>query len=380
MEKEIKELTCKTILVSVDQYPLNFLIFPHRLTANAYLGCQHSCSYCYAKWYCKKDEIRVKINAPEILKGELQKRIDKDKPKEPVCFGSISDPYQPIERKYQLTRKMLEVCDKLSYPVFIVTKSDLAVRDKDVLSSLANRNLAAVNFTITPVEAKLLRKMEPYAPANQKRLEAIRALTQAGIPCNLYLSPIFPILSDNLLNYYIKRAAESGANCCSAIFLKIRPVIWNGVKQFLQSNTRLLIKELDSLVIQGKPPDLVAKYEELYFKTGSKDLSGYRLPELSYRRKTMESIAETCKQNEMCFTAEEFIDLWTIPFSDCICINGWNAPTIFDILEFTTCQDSKNVSKEAVIEYVKKHFALEPSWERLMNKYWDKVAGFLDEK
>jgi len=122
---------------------------------------------------------------------------------------------------------------------------------------------------------------------------------------------------------------------------------------------------------------LVAEYEELYFKTGSKDLSGYRLPELSYRRKTMETIAETCKQNEMCFTAEEFVDLWTIPFSDCVSINGWNAPTIFDILEFTTCQDLKDVSKEAVIEYIKKHFVLEPNWERLMNRYWDKAKLFI---
>jgi DNA repair photolyase len=275
---------------------------------------------------------------------------------------------------------MLKVCDELSYPVFIVTKSDLATRDKDVLSSLATRNLVAVNFTITPVEEKLLGKMEPRTPLNRKRLESIKTLTQAGVRCNLYLSPIFPILSDNLLSYYIKRAAENGANCCSAIFLKIRPVIWNGVKQFLQSNTRLLIKELDSLVVQGKAPDLVAEYGDLYFKNGSKDLSGYSLPELSYRRKTMESIAQTCKQNELCFTAEEFVDLWTIPFSDCVSINGWNAPTVYDILEFITCQDLKDVNKEAVIEYIKKHFDLEPSWERLMNKYWDKVAGFLDEK
>ncbi|MGD0071583.1 MAG: radical SAM protein [Candidatus Bathyarchaeia archaeon] len=371
MSKQIKELTCKTLLVDVSKYPLNFLIFPHRLTANAYVGCLHDCAYCYARWYCKQDEIKVKINAPEILKKELEKRIAKGKPREPVCFGSISDPYQAIERKYQITRKMLEVCDELSYPVFIVTKSDLAVRDKDVLSSLATRNLVAVNFTITPVREKLLRKMEPRAPPNKKRLEVMKTLTQAGVPCNLYLSPIFPILSDNLLNFYLQKAAQSGARCCSAIFLKIRPVIWNGVKQFLQSNTRSLIKELDSLVLQGKKPDLVAEYEDLYFKLGNKDLSGYSLPEFSYRRNMMESIAEVCKQNSMCFTAEEFLDLWTTPYSDCISIDCWHAPTAYDIFEFINSQRIKNVSKDVVINFIKKNFVLEDGWEKLMNVYWD---------
>lgn len=90
MEKKIIELSCKTLLVDVSEYPLNFLIFPHRLTVNAYVGCVHDCTYFYAKWYCKKDEVRVKVNAPEILKKELQSRIKRNKPKEPVCFSSIS--------------------------------------------------------------------------------------------------------------------------------------------------------------------------------------------------------------------------------------------------------------------------------------------------
>ena len=270
---------------------------------------------------------------------------------------------------------MLEVCDELSYPVFIVTKSDLVVRDKDVLSSLAKRNLTAVNFTITPVKAKLLRKMEPQAPPNKKRLEAMKTLTQAGVPCNLYLSPIFPILSDNLLNTYLKKASQSGAKCCGAIFLKMRAGIWASVKQFLQSNTRLSIKELDGLVVQGKTPDLVAEYQDLYFKKGSKDLSGYALPELNYRRKIAESIAEKCKQLGMSFTAEEFIDLWTTSYSDCVNIDGWHAPTAYDIVKFIKSHPT-NVSLEEVIEHIKKNFATEKNWEKLMKDYWDKAKLF----
>jgi len=102
---------------------------------------------------------------------------------------------------------MLEVCDELGYPVFIVTKSDLVQNDINVLSSLATRNLVAVNFTVTPVKAKVLTKLEPHAPSNQRRLEAMKKLTQAKIPCNEYSSPIFPKLSDGLLNHFVREAS-----------------------------------------------------------------------------------------------------------------------------------------------------------------------------
>jgi DNA repair photolyase len=358
MEKRVIELSCKTLLVGVSDYPLCFLIFPHRLTANAYVGCTHSCSYCYAKWYCPKDELRVKVNAPEILRKELQKRITKGKPKEPVCFGSIADNYQEIEQKYQLTRKMLQVCDELNYPVFIVTKSDLVTKDKDVLSSLAKRNLVAINFTITPIEAKLLRKLEPCAPSNQKRLEGMKTLTTAGIPVNLYLSPYFPFLSENLLNYYIMKAADAGAKCCAVVPLKIRPVIWVGVKQFLENNC----------------PSLVAKYQELYFKHGSKDLSGYWLPELTYRRKIAESIAEKCKELGMYFVGEEFLDIWTLAYSDCISI-GYHQPTAYDLIKFIKSQNG-TVTQQMVIDYFKAEFGVDAKWEKLLKKYWDKVNVF----
>ena len=254
---------------------------------------------------------------------------------------------------------MLEVCDELSYPVFIVTKSDLIVKDTDVLSSLAKRNLVAVNLTVTAVNSKLLRKLEPCSPSNQKRLEAMKTLTGAGIPVNLYLSPYFPFLSENLLNYYITKANDSGAKCCALVPLKIRPIIWKGVKQFLEQNN----------------PNLVAKYEEIYFKHGNKDLSGYWLPELSYRRKIAESIAKKCKQLGMSFTAEEFLDTWTCKYSDCIDIDGWHAPTAYDIVKFMKAHPT-NASLEEVIEHIKKNFVTDKNWEKLMRKYWDKVKLF----
>lgn len=347
MEKKIVERNCQTILHDTSKYLLNLLIFPHRVVANAYVGCMHDCVYCYAKWYSRKGQITAKMNAHEMLKRELKKRIEKNKPREPVCLGSISDPYQPIEKKYEITRKMLQVCDELSYPVFIVTKSDLVVRDIDILTSLAEKNLVAVNFTITPIRKTTLKKLEPYAPNNEKRLKAISKLSNAGIPCSIYLSPIFPFLSEQLLDFYLKKALESGARCCSAIFLKIRPIVWKYVKIFLMNHYNFLI----------------SKYEELYFKHGDKDLSNYALPEYSYRRRTMESIAETCKRYNMKFTSEEFFDLWTTPYSDCVDINCWHAPTAYDIWCFLKTQNNRNsISLDDVIEFIKKNFHVDDEY------------------
>jgi len=325
MEKEIVERTCQTILHTTSCYPLNFLIFPHRLVANAYVGCTHDCVYCYAKWYTRKGQVKVKTNAPERLREELNKRIEKNKPREPVCLGSISDPYQPIERKYQITRRMLEVCDELSYPCFVVTKSNLILRDRDILKSLAKRNLVAVNFTVTPLENEILSKLEPYAPNNERRLKAMNKLTKAGIPCSIYLSPIFPYLSEPFLENLLAEASKNGARCCSAIFLKIRPIVWKYVKNFLKSHYNFLI----------------SKYEDLYFKHGDKDLSDYRLPEYTYRRKTMESIAEICRKYKLKFTSEEFFDLWTTPYSDCVDINCWHAPTAYDVYCFMKTRNNR---------------------------------------
>jgi DNA repair photolyase len=216
-----------------------------------------------------------------------------------------------------------------------------------------------VNLTITTVNSKLLRKLEPYSPPNQKRLETMKTLTTTGIPVNLYLNPYFPYLSENLLNYYIKKANDCGARSCAAAPLKIRPIIWKSVEQFLQTNI----------------PSLAAKYEELYFKHGGKDLSEYWLPELTYRRKLLESLAEKCKELGMCFTAEEFLDLWTTPYSDCINVNSWHAPTAYDTVKFIKSNPT-NTSLEEVIDHIKKNFATDKNWEKLMREYWDKVKLF----
>lgn len=361
---KIVEKCCQTILHDVSGHKLTWCIFPHRLTATAYIGCTHDCRYCYAKWYAPAGKMTVKVNAAERLRKELKNRIQRNKPLEPVCLGSISDPYQPIEQRYQITRRMLRVCDELDYPVFIVTKSNLILRDKDILRSLAQRNLVAVNFTLTPLSEETLFEVEPNAPATEKRLEAIKVLSANGVRCGVYLSPIFPFLSENRLKSLIIDASECGAVCCSSIFLKIRPIVWRYFKEFLRHNF----------------PSLVGKYEELYFKRGDRDLSSYRLPEYSYRREKMQEISEICSNHSLGFTSEEFFDLWTTSYSDCVDINCWHAPTSYDLWRYLKNQRGKWVTLDEAMKFIETNFQVDEKYFKTLGNYWKDGTIFHNSK
>ena len=156
---------------------------------NSYRGCEHGCSYCFARpthAYLGHSagleferDIYVKTNAVEMLRRELSDRRYRPKP---IAMGTNTDPYQPAERKHRLTRGILEVMLETRHPVTITTKSALAVRDLDLLQPLAQQNLVKVALSITSMDHILSRKMEPRASTPEKRLEAVRLLSEAGIP------------------------------------------------------------------------------------------------------------------------------------------------------------------------------------------------------
>lgn len=156
---------------------------------NAYRGCEHGCSYCFARpthAYLGHSagleferDIYVKVNAPDLLRRELGDRRYKPKP---IAMGTNTDPYQPAERKHRLTRAILEVLLETRHPATITTKSALVVRDLDILKPMAELGLVRVALSITSMDHKLSRKMEPRASTPAKRLEAVRLLSEAGVP------------------------------------------------------------------------------------------------------------------------------------------------------------------------------------------------------
>lgn len=200
---------------------------PFDRAINPYRGCEHGCIYCYARpshaWLGLspgldfESQLYHKPDAPELLRKELSKPRYQCKT---ISLGSITDPYQPIERELMLTRRILQVLSDCNHPLQIVTKSSLVVRDVDILASMAEKQLTGVCISITTLDKKLARAMEPRAHTPEKRLLAIEKLTQADIPVIVLAAPMIPALNDHELETILARAREAGA--CSAAFIPVR--------------------------------------------------------------------------------------------------------------------------------------------------------------
>lgn len=185
---------------------------------NPYRGCEHGCIYCYARPYHEylgfsagldfETKILVKENAPQLLREELAS--SKWQPKV-VAISGVTDAYQPIERRLRLTRQCLEILAQFRNPVIIITKNQLVTRDIDVLVELAAFNATMVCVSVTTLDADLARVMEPRTSTPANRLEAIKALSDAGVPVRVLVAPILPGLTDHELTSIIQSAADAGA-------------------------------------------------------------------------------------------------------------------------------------------------------------------------
>ena len=185
---------------------------------NLYRGCPHGCIYCFSRNECYQiehfDQVRGKKNALSILERELKTK----KKNGAVLTGSMSDPYNPYEAEARTMRGALALFDQMHYGVIILTKSDLVLRDIDLLCAIKKHSPVAVNFTITCSEDSLSSVIEPYVCPSSARFRAIKTLTEAGIPCGILLMPVLPFINDTLENILgiVEQAALSGAKWIEA--------------------------------------------------------------------------------------------------------------------------------------------------------------------
>jgi DNA repair photolyase len=201
---------------------------PFRYSLNPYRGCEHGCSYCYARPTHEyfdlnagidfETRVFVKQRAPELFRDWLCRKGYRP---EPVMFSGVTDCYQPIERHLRLTRQCLEVAVEAHQPIAIVSKNALVTRDLDLLSPLAAKRLAKVAISLTSLDQKLTRVMEPRTSSPEARLRAIRELSQAGVQVHVMLAPLIPGLTDHEIPALLKAAADAGALSASYILLRL---------------------------------------------------------------------------------------------------------------------------------------------------------------
>ena len=245
-----EEIQCKSVLNRVRNMGFGWSINPYR-------GCVHSCHYCFARRYHGFFDLNagedftgiifVKANAPSVLRQELSRPSWR---RDMVALGTATDPYQPIEGKYRITRGILEALRDYRTPVGIVTKGTMVVRDIDVLAGLTRRAGCTVCFSVTTLDQEVWRRLEPGTPPPQKRLQAVQRLVEAGINAGVLLAPVVPGVTDTLANLeeVVRAAAHHGARFLGASVLYLKP----GVKEHFSD---FLLREY---------PQLLPKYQRMF--------------------------------------------------------------------------------------------------------------------
>lgn len=195
---------------------------------NPYRGCEHGCIYCFARpthafmglsaGLDFEAKLFAKPDAARLLERELARPDYKVRP---IAIGTNTDPYQPIEKEWRIMRQILEVLRDADHPVMIVTKSAMVTRDIDILAPMAEKGLVRVGISVTTLDRKLARTMEPRASTPPKRLEAIRAVAEAGIPAGVLVSPIIPALNDHEIERVLEAARTAGATEASYVLLRL---------------------------------------------------------------------------------------------------------------------------------------------------------------
>nr|WP_244644707.1 PA0069 family radical SAM protein [Azorhizobium oxalatiphilum] len=242
---------------------------------NPYRGCEHGCIYCFARpthayqglsaGLDFETRLFVKPDAPELLARELSQ--PRYQPRT-IALGTNTDPYQPIERRYEVTRRILQVLSDFGHPVGIVTKSALVARDIDILGPMAERGLAKVAISITTLDPQLARVMEPRAAAPHRRLATIRALVDAGIPTAVLTAPLIPALNDNEIERILDSASHMGATEAGYVTLRLPLEIADLFKEWLVAHFPDKARHVMALVRQmhgGKD------YDSTFGKRGKGD-------------------------------------------------------------------------------------------------------------
>lgn len=250
LKTHVTEERAKSIIARNDSPDI-----PFTQSINPYQGCEHGCSYCYARpshayrnlspGIDFETRLFAKVNAAELLREELSRPGYRC---EVISIGANTDPYQPIERRYGITRGILEVCAEFNQPVGIVTKNAMVERDIDVLAPMARRNLVNVFISCNNLDHDLARRLEPRCPAPRRRLEAMYSLAEAGIPVGVLVAPVIPFLTDDQIERVLEAAWAHGARQAGYVLMRLPWEIKDLFRDWLDRHYPLKAKHVMSRV------------------------------------------------------------------------------------------------------------------------------------
>ncbi|MEE9593802.1 MAG: radical SAM protein [Candidatus Hydrothermarchaeales archaeon] len=211
---------------------------------NPYRGCGHGCIYCYAPAVLREKRkwgefVDVKLNIPTVLRRELRK-----KPRGQVGISTVTDGYQPLEKKYEVTRRCLEELAKVDFPVCIQTKSDLVLRDLDILKKFSD---VEVGFTITTIDDEARKRYEPGASPVEDRITALEAIAGEGIETWVFVGPIMPYITDRDLHRFVRRLADAGVNTILVDKLRMKPGLKEKICPFYEENYPDLLPKFQAI-------------------------------------------------------------------------------------------------------------------------------------
>lgn len=228
---------------------------PFDRSINPYRGCEHGCIYCYARQthaYLElspgldfETRLFAKRNAAELLKEELAKPAYRP---QPIAFGTNTDAYQPIERRYRIMRELVEVLAACDHPLTVVTKSALVERDLDLLAPMAAKNLVKVFVSVNTLDHALARRLEPRAASPRRRIATLKALAAAGVPCGVMVAPMIPGLTDKSIEEVLEAAAAAGATAAGYIMMRLPFEVKPLFKEWLAENYPLRAEHVMSMV------------------------------------------------------------------------------------------------------------------------------------
>jgi DNA repair photolyase len=247
---EVQEVPARRIITKNESPDIGF-----DRSINPYRGCEHGCIYCFARpthaflglspGLDFETKLFAKTNAAQALEREL---ADPSYKVHTIAIGTNTDPYQPIERRYRIMRRILEVLSAANHPVGIVTKSALVLRDLDLLTSMAKRGLVKVALSVTTLDRKLARAMEPRASMPDKRMETLARLVDAGVPASVMVAPVIPGLTDMEMERILERASSAGVTQAGYVLLRLPLEIGDLFTEWLNANCPDRAKRVLSLM------------------------------------------------------------------------------------------------------------------------------------